>query len=142
MKNKEKYKNELEALMIRGMSFGIHKTTGALIGCRGGSLSDCNVCAFRETTKTCMEFRKEWLESEEECVEDIWSDFRDLKRGDLIMINKGPLWSPYLFVEFEDDSIVYTHSVDNDGEFQLLLRENDPRWVKKPDRFIKYMEEE
>lgn len=132
MKNREKYKNELEALMIRGMSFGIHKTTGALIGCRG-AMSSCEVCAFRETTKSCMVFRQDWLDEEY----DPWADFRDLKKGDLILINNGVGLTPYLFVRFEDDCLVYSRHIDNDGEFQLLLRAKDPNWVTTMDRFAK-----
>lgn len=132
MKNREKYKDELEALMIRGMSFGIHKTTGEVIGC-SGSLSSCNVCAFRETTKMCMDFRTEWLDEEY----DDWADFRGLKKGDLILINNVAGLSPYLFVRIEDDCLVYSRFIDDDGEFQLLLRVKDPRLVTTPDRFAK-----
>lgn len=130
MKNGEKYKDFLTNVI----RFGVDEYTNEPHDCKN---MNCEHCRFRFIEKPCVKFRKEWIESEEECVDDIWSDFRDLKRGDLIFINKGPVWSPYIFVEFEDKFIVYTRCIDNDGEFQLLLKEQDPRWVMKPDRFAK-----
>lgn len=140
MKNREKYNDiVVKCASMNDVSFGVNKHTGEPEICAlsngYGKVIACENCAFYRSGRVCYAYRKEWLESEAESVEDIWSGFRDLKRGDLIMINKGLLWSPYLFVEFEDDSIVYTR------RFQLLLRESDPRCVKKPDHFIKYMEE-
>ena len=135
MKNKEKYKNELEDLMIKGKSFGIHKTTGELIGCNC-SLASCSVCAFRETTKTCMEFRKEWLDEEH----NKWEGYSHLKRGDAVFVKMGTIWLPVIFVCFECNELVYTSCADDDGEFPFHVgKESDPRHVRKDIRRVELL---
>lgn len=130
MKNKEKYVDFLlKCAANNTVSFGVDKITGEPKICSSSSAMDeikCTNCRFGASF--CGEkTRNEWLE--EEC--DPWLGFRDLKRGDLILIKRGLSWHPYIFVEFIDESLVYAAFISTDEFFTYLMKETNPNSVKR-----------
>ena len=65
MKNKEFYQQELLDLIVEGVSFGVNKFTGKPCKCDEETPDPCMVCKFSDTEYSCVECRKEWLESEQ-----------------------------------------------------------------------------
>ena len=60
MKNREKWANELIDMCITGRSFAVDKC-GQPCDC---AKHDCRECAFWESSVSCMNNRKHWLEQE------------------------------------------------------------------------------
>lgn len=130
MKNREKYADFLLKCAVNNtVSFGVDRITGEPKFCSSSSSRDeikCTNCRFG--TVFCGEkARSEWLEEEV----DIWEGYRDLKRGDLILIKKGLSWHPYIFVEFIDESLVYAAFISTDEFFTCLMKETNPNSVKR-----------
>lgn len=126
MKNREKYNEFLEECLINGRKFGIDKNTSEPHICDLNT--KCANCKFSTLKKTCSQFRKDWLEEEV----DEWAEFRDLKRGDIILVNPLGLWYPVIFVKLDEFGIHFTSSVNENGIFTCCIDcEKDPKRVKK-----------
>ena len=86
MKNKEAYQQELLDLIVEGVSFGVNKFTGKPCKCDEENPDTCMVCKFADTEYSCVECRKEWLESLQ--------------------------WAPKSAFEFQEGDIVYSCGAD------------------------------
>lgn len=125
MKNREKYDEFLTECLTKADRFGVNKVTNEPCVCRHLACLDCK---FHDLGKSCTDFRKDWLDQEV----DKWSEFRDLKRGDIIMVNVRAFWFPHIFVNIDDLGLHYTSCVDKNGDFLTSIQfEDDPRRVKK-----------
>lgn len=125
MKNREKYDGFLTECLVNGKKFGVDEATKQPFLCEN---MECNACKFRNLGKTCANFRTEWLEEEV----DIWADFRDLKRGEIIMINVSAFWYPVIFVRFDEFGLRYSRCMNNSGQFVCAVEfEEDPKRIKK-----------
>lgn len=135
MKNREKYADFLvDAMSVRGYSFGVDKETGEPKVCASFDIYTahhvrCENCALYKTgASSCLESRKKWLNEEV----DEWADFRDLKRGDIIMLSVSGMWYPVIFVRFDEFGLRYSRSIDNRGDFVCEVGfEEHPNHVKK-----------
>lgn len=132
MKNKEKYNDFLlECSTDDNISFGVDKLTGEpKVCCSIYSEKNqirCSGCKFG--SRLCApKRRKEWLEEEA----DEWSDFRNLKNGDIIMFNVGAFWYPVIFVKLDEFGLCYTVGMNaNDNAVCAIEHESDPRRVRK-----------
>lgn len=85
MKNREVYQTELLDLMVAGVSFGVNKFTGEPCECDEDNPDTCKVCKFSDTEYSCVEYRKQWLESEQ--------------------------WIPKLDFEFQQGDVVYSYDM-------------------------------
>lgn len=83
MLNKEKYKDELEQILVNGNVLAIDKKHNKIISC-----CDCSRCKF-STDVGCTEKRREWLNSEYVDPEVDWS--------------KIPVDTPILVRDSEDE---------------------------------------
>lgn len=90
MKNKEFYQQELLDFMVEGVSFGVNKFTGKPCKCDEENPDTCMVCKFSDTEYSCVECRKQWLESEQ--------------------------WAPKSAFEFQEGDIIY--SCEADGQIR------------------------
>lgn len=131
MKNREKYADFLLKCAVNNtVSFGVDRITGEPKFCSSSSSRDeikCTNCRFG--TVLCGEkARSEWLEEET----DEWSGFRDLKKGDIILVNKNGFWYPYIFDCFIGNKIVYGHCKDANGDIPCAVNfEGYPEFVRK-----------
>lgn len=83
MLNKEKYKDELEQILVNGNVLALDKKSNKIISC-----CDCSRCKF-STDVGCTEKRREWLNSEYVEPEVDW--------------NKVPVDTPILVRDSEDE---------------------------------------
>lgn len=125
MKNKEKYNEFLTTCLVNAKRFGVGKSTNEPHTCMDIA---CTKCKFQSLDKECSEFRKEWLEEEV----DKWSEFRDLRNGDIILVNTLALWYPVIFVKLDEFGIHFTSAINENGVFTCCIDcEKDPKLVKK-----------
>lgn len=126
MKNREKYADFLIDCLTNDERFGVDTKTNEPRLCK-----DINCvldCKFHTLCNSCVASRKEWLNEEV----DEWADFRDLKRGDIIMLSISGLWYPVIFVRFDEFGLRYSRSIDNRGDFVCEVGfEEHPKHVKK-----------
>lgn len=127
MKNRVKYVDFLIDCAANMDGFGVDKDTNKPRLCK--DMNCVNNCKFQHSLSTsCTEFRKKWLDEDV----DEWADFRDLKRGDIIMLSVSGLWYPVIFVRFDEFGLRYSRSIDNRGDFVCEVGfEDNPRYVKK-----------
>lgn len=125
MKNREKYINFLDDCLVSGSHFGVNEAINQPILC---AEMECSNCKFFCTGGSCDRNRRKWLD--QEC--DEWADFRDLKRGDIIMLSVSGMWYPVIFVRFDEFGLRYSRSIDNRGDFVCEVGfEEHPNHVKK-----------
>lgn len=111
--------------MVNCRKFGVDEATNKPFLCANMTCSNCKI---KYLGKSCANFRTEWLEEEY----DDWADFRDLKRGDIIMVSIRCQWYPVIFVRLDEFGLRYSKCIDNRGEFICAVEfEEDPRRVKK-----------
>lgn len=80
MKNKEVYQQELLDLIVEGVSFGVNKFTGKPCKCDEENPDTCMVCKFSDTEYSCVECRKQWLESEQWALKSAF----EFQEGDIV----------------------------------------------------------
>lgn len=126
MKNREKYKEFLDDCLVDHVGFGVDKDSNKPYPC--DKLDCTSDCKFYCACGPCNGSRRNWLD--QEC--DDWADFRDLKRGDIIMLSVSGLWYPVIFVRFDEFGLRYSRSIDNRGDFVCEVGfEEHPKHVKK-----------
>lgn len=131
MKNREKYVDFLlKCAANNTVSFGVDKITGEPKVCSSSSAMDeikCTNCKFG-TTFCGEKTRNEWLD--EEC--DPWSEFRDLKKGDIILVNKNGFWHPYVFDCFIGNKLMYGSCMNDNGNIPCaFMFEGYPNFVRR-----------
>lgn len=125
MKNREKYDDFLIDCLANDDRFGVDIKTNKPCLCKD---LDCVSCKCYNSCNSCVASRKEWINEE---VDD-WVDFRDLKRGDIIMVSNSGQWYPVIFVRLDEFGLRYSKCINNQGDFVCAVEfEEDPRRVKK-----------
>lgn len=125
MKNREKYSDFLIDCFADGEHFGVDVNTNKPCRCKD---LHCGACKFHSTLEPCVINAKEWINED---VDD-WADFRDLKRGDIIMLSVSGMWYPVIFVRLDEFGLRYSKCINNHGDFVCAVEfEEDPRRVKK-----------
>lgn len=135
MKNREKYADFLvDAMSVRGYSFGVDKETGEPKVCASFDIYTahhvtCENCALYKTgSSSCLESRKKWLNEDV----DEWADFRDLKKGDIILVNKNGFWHPYVFDCFIGNKLMYGSCMNDNGNIPCaFMFEGYPNFVRR-----------
>lgn len=125
MKNREKYNDFLIDCFVDGEHFGVDVNTNKPSRCKD---IHCTNCKFHCDLEPCIIDAKAWIEEEA----DEWADFKDLKRGDIIMLSVSGMWYPVIFVRFDEFGLRYSRSIDNRGDFVCEVGfEEHPNHVKK-----------
>lgn len=99
MLNKEKYKDELEQILVNGNVLAIDKKHNKIISC-----CDCSRCKF-STDVGCTEKRREWLNSEYVEPEVDWSQV-PVNMKILVRNDENQTWLKRYFAKY-DNGVVY-----------------------------------
>lgn len=99
MLNKEKYKDELEQILVNGNVLALDKKNNKIMSC-----CDCSRCKF-STDVGCAENRREWLNSEYIEPEVDWSQV-PVNMKILVRDDEYQTWLKRYFAKY-DNGVVY-----------------------------------
>lgn len=102
MLNKEKYKDELEQILVNGNVLALDKKNNKIMSC-----CDCSRCKF-STDVGCAENRREWLNSEYIEPEVDWSQV-PVNMKILVRDDEYQTWLKRYFAKY-DNGVVYAWS--------------------------------
>lgn len=117
MLNKEAYEDGLEEMLIKGYKFAFDKCKNKVSNCLS---IDCNQCAFNNNAKSCIEGRKEWLNSEYIEPQVDWSKV-PIDTKILVRDTENDPWTNRYFAEYSN-GIVYAWT---NGKTSWSARNND-----------------